>query len=113
MAEVRDGKFFCTYCGREVPPSLNTDFPCTVSVKQPFDENVQVDVWNCQARVFIDGKHIDEVMQITDAEKEEIDRLALESIESVGGTINRSGFYPPSDALVKYVEDLKKIKHIP
>lgn len=105
-AEVRDGKWICTYCGAELPQNLKTDFPCTVSVKVPFDEKVEVSVWNCQASVFVENVNISQFCR--EKEVERLEKLAEDSVYDAGGAINWSGQYPPSDKLVRYAMRLAK-----
>jgi hypothetical protein len=117
-AEIRDGgKYYCTYCNKEIPESMQTEWPCTVSVSQPFDSEIEISVWNCQAKVLLkktinnreEHLPIAEAMQLTPAETTQITQYAEQSVEAVG-MINQSGIYPPNDALVKYINDLKLIK---
>jgi hypothetical protein len=106
-AEVRDGKWVCSYCGKELPQNLRTEFPCSVSVKQPFDSEIEVNVWNCEARVVVKGEIVDpDKLPMRQAIK--LVRLAVDSVEAFGGAINISGIYPPSDELCSYVEQLRK-----
>ena len=106
-AEVREGKWFCPYCGRELPQDLRTTFPCSLSVKQPFDSEVEVNVWNCQARVVVKGEIVD-VDRLPERQAVKLVRLAVDSVEASGGAVNMSGIYPPSNALCEYVEKLRK-----
>jgi hypothetical protein len=106
-AELRDGKWVCPYCLKELPQDLCTDFPCSVSVKQPFDSEIEVNVWNCEARVVVKGEIVDpDKLPMCKAMK--LVRLAVDSVEASGGAINMSGIYPPSNELCEYVEQLRK-----
>ena len=105
-ANIEDGKITCVFCGAELPQSLKTDFPCTVSAKAPFDEKVSVYVWDCMANVYFDNINIKQFC--TEQELEKLDRYAIESVYDAGGAINFSGQYPPSDKLVRYVMRLAK-----
>ena len=105
--ELADGKIICSYCKREMPQDFKTDFPCTVSVKPPFDDEVEVNVWNCQARVVVSGKFVD-FEGLPSQQGNKLARLAEESVYKAGWGINTSGIYPASDELCKYVSQLKR-----
>ncbi|MEM3895425.1 hypothetical protein [Thermofilum sp.] len=105
-ATVKNGKWYCTYCGQELPQSLQTSFPCVVSHSIPFDDKITLSVWNCRVNVTFDGVDISEFCD--EKEKERLEKLAVESVESVGGAINWSGIYPPSPKLCNYVLKLAK-----
>jgi hypothetical protein len=109
-AEYKNGKWICTYCGKELPNGeFKTDFPCTTSVETPFDEDVEVRVWDFKAIVYYKGLDISEFCN--EKEKEELEKLAIESVESVGGSITWSGFYPPSEELVEFVSHIVEKQH--
>jgi len=116
-AVVVDGKAICTCCRRELPvdergiPVLETEWPCTVSLPIPFDDEVAVSVWDCRARVFYMGVLID-YNKLPEKLAAELERLAIESVENAGGAINWSGIYPPSDELCKFVKQLKDSGYI-
>jgi len=112
-AYISEGRAKCVYCGAELPmdergiPSLKTDFPCSVSVPVPFDDEIEVSVWDCKAAVLYksDDIAIDiSEFPLTEREKERLKKLARESIYDVGGSITWSGVYPPSEKLVKLVK---------
>jgi hypothetical protein len=105
----KDGKLYCTVCGRELPGNtLKQPFPCTVSHETPFDEDVQISVWNCYPTVLYKGAVIEEAWSLTEAEKDRLYDLAVESVEQAGGAINMSGRYPPTEALCRYIAELKQ-----
>jgi hypothetical protein len=104
-----DGKLYCSICGRELPGNtLKQPFPCTVSHETPFDEDVQISVWNCYPTVLYKRAVIEEAWPLTEAEKDKLYDLAVESVEAAGGAINWSGWYPPNEALCRYVEQLRQ-----
>jgi len=104
-AQVKDGKMVCVACGAELPNgTLKTTFPCAAGYSIPFDENVQISVWNCYPTVFVLGIALDEV--VSEKEKERLYDLAVDSVEAAGGAINFSGMYPPSEKLVRFAQKL-------
>jgi C4-type Zn-finger protein len=104
----KDGKLYCSICGRELPGNtLKQPFPCTVSHETPFDEDVQISVWNCSPTVYYKDKDVEE-WPLTEPEKDRLYDLAVESVEQAGGALNMSGWYPPSEALCKYIAELKQ-----
>lgn len=113
-AVVADGKAYCAYCWRKLPlderglPILETEWPCSISLPIPFDDEVAVSVWDCRATVLYRGNPIkyDEVPEEVAAE---LERLAVESVERAGGAINWSGIYPPIDELCDYVKKLREL----
>ena len=103
----QDGKLYCTICGRELPGmSLKQPFPCIIGPQQPFDEDVSISVWNCYPTVLYRNKAVEEEWPLTEAEKNKLYDLAVESVEAAGGALNLSGIYPPSEALCEYVLQL-------
>jgi hypothetical protein len=86
---------------------LSRRFPCTVSPETPFDEDVQISVWNCSPTVYYKDKDVEE-WPLTEPEKDRLYDLAVESVEQAGGAINISGWYPPNEALCKYIAELKQ-----
>jgi len=104
-AEMKDGKIICSACGKELPNgSLKTTFPCVGGYSIPFDENVQISVWNCYPTVFVKGIALD--MVANEREKQRLYDLAVDSVEQAGGAINFSGMYPPSEKLVRFAQKL-------
>jgi C4-type Zn-finger protein len=104
----QDGKLYCSICGRELPGNtLKQPFPCAASYETPFDEDVKISVWNCSPTVFYKNKDVEE-WPLTEAEKDRLYDLAVESVEAAGGAINISGWYPPNEALCTYVAELKQ-----
>jgi len=102
-ATVEGGKMRCTYCHNVLPDgNLRTAFPCSVSVPQPFDSEVEVDVWNCETRVVFKGDFID-VETLPHPQANKLTRLAEQSVYDAGYGINTSGIYPPSHELCDYV----------
>jgi len=105
--ELRDGKLYCTICGKELPGNtLKQPFPCSISPQTSFDEEISISVWNCYPTVLYQGEAIEEEWPLTESEKEKLYDLAAESVEQAGGALNMSGWYPPSEALCKYVAQL-------
>lgn len=116
-AELHEGRWICNYCGRELPvdergmPVTQVPFPCTTSPPIPFDSEIEISVWNCQATVLINKKPIDYDM-LPKRQAQKLERLAVESVERAGGAINWSGIYPPSEKLCQYIDWLKKQGYI-
>jgi len=105
--ELRDGKLYCTICGKELQGNtLKQPFPCSISPPFPFDEEISISVWNCYPTVLYHGKDVEEIWPLTESEKEKLYDLAVESVEQAGGALNISGWYPPSEALCEYVAQL-------
>jgi len=104
-AQEKDGKMVCVACGKELPNgSLKTTFPCVAGYSIPFDENVQISVWNCHPTVFFQDIALDEVVSEKEADK--LYDLAVDSVQAAGGALNFSGMYPPSEKLVRFAQKL-------
>lgn len=69
--------------------------------------DIYVNVSNFQARIFIrDGKeYIDITDDIPNGEK-----LAIDAVKKAGGGINISGWYPPTDRIIKAIQAMQKQK---
>jgi len=59
---------------------------------------VFVNVWNCRARIMVekDGQYEDVTDQIRKGTE-----MAEEAVYAFGGAINMSGWYPPTDKILK------------
>jgi hypothetical protein len=101
-----DGKLICQYCGMEIPSDMKTSFPCSESVSAPFDREIEVNVWNCEARLVV-GKKLMDLSKLRSREAKKLVRLMEKSVYDVGVSMNRSGIYPPSKKLCSYVKSLK------
>jgi hypothetical protein len=106
-AEVINGVTICRYCHRELPNGMaEQPFPCTISYDVPFDVDVAISVWDCSVRVTVNGIDLIAQLPLTAPEIKRLKRLAVKDVEAVGGAINFSGKYPPSDSTVKYAMKL-------
>jgi hypothetical protein len=71
--------------------------------------DLYVDVQNLRARILCErsGKCFDITAEIPDGQK-----LAIEAVEAFGGSLSRSGMYPPSEEIIEAAQRLmKKVKH--
>lgn len=75
-------------------------------MKEWHDINIEVNVWNMEADV-IYRNDAGEVVPYTCSEdvQSELNSMALQSIEDVGGAINMSGIYPPNHDLINLFRD--------
>jgi len=62
------------------------------------DVSIEVDVWNCEARIFAVRNQTS--VLITDLIENGED-LAQEAVEEAGGSITMSGVYPPSQKIIE------------
>jgi hypothetical protein len=67
--------------------------------------DLYVDVQNLRASILSErsGKCVDITADIPDGEK-----LAIEAVEAFGGSITRSGMYPPTEEIIEALQQLMK-----
>jgi len=63
--------------------------------------DIYIHVWNLRARIIANGRDITDM--IPDGQ-----RLGIEGVGAAGGTITMSGYYPPSDEIIRAIKALRK-----
>ena len=71
------------------------------------DTKIAVSVWNCEAEViYFDKGSATPLKGDTKEINQKLQELAERSVYDAGGSMTRSGIYPPNQDLIKYVKSL-------